>query len=163
MGSGPTNLSAATHLHLVLRLVHHVHLLFTMSRSLTDAVKAGNIAEVEIRLNMGEDIDQLEPPKFWSPLHWAVAGDHLSIANLLVGRGARVDLGDKDGNTALALAKSEKRVKMVELLTSMGAKTTSTPCKLPVFEIKSDPLFRDPPPWSISPPSTRVVQNGTHH
>ena len=73
---------------------------------------------------------------------------------------------------------SEKRVKMVELLTSMGAKTTSTPCKIPVFEIKSDPLFRslavisstitptkpsrDPPPWSISPPSTRVVQNGTH-
>ena len=72
----------------------------------------------------------------------------------------------------------EKRVKMVELLTSMGAKTTSTPCKLPVFEIKSDPLFRsvadisstdrptkpsrDPPPWSTSPPSTRVVQNGTH-
>jgi len=133
-----------------------------MSRSLTDAVKAGNIAEVEIRLNMGEDIDQLEPPKFWSPLHWAVAGDHLSIANLLVGRGARVDLGDKDGNTALALAKSEKRVKLVELLVSVGAKTTSTPCKLPVFEIKSDPLFRDPPPWSTSPPSTRVVQNGTH-
>jgi len=56
-----------------------------MSRSLTDAVKAGNIAEVEIRLNMGEDIDQLEPPKFLSPLHWAVAGDHLSIANLLKG------------------------------------------------------------------------------
>jgi len=133
-----------------------------MSRSLTDAVKAGNIAEVEIRLNMGEDIDQLEPPMFWSPLHWAVAGDHLSIANLLVGRGARVDLGDKDGDTALALAKREKRVKLVELLVSVGAKTTSTPCKIPVFEIKSDPLFRDPPPWSVSPPSTRVVQNGSH-
>ena len=36
----------------------------------------------------------------------------------------------------------EKRVKLVELLMSVGAKTTSTPCKIPVFEIKSDPLFR---------------------
>ena len=36
----------------------------------------------------------------------------------------------------------EKRVKMVELLTSVGAKTTSAPCKIPIFEIKSDPLFR---------------------
>jgi len=132
-----------------------------MSRSLTDAVKAGNIAEVEIRLNMGEDLDQLEAPFYWSPLHWAVAGDHLHIANLLVSRGARVDLGDKEGNTALALAKREKRVKFVELLTSVGAKTTSTPCTLPVLEIKSDPLFRDPPPWSVSPMSTR--QNGTLH
>ena len=74
-----------------------------------------------------------------------------------VSRGARVDLGDKEGTTALALAKRfqhiqlnvsmnkrfrEKRVKFVELLTSVGAKTTSTPCTLPVLEIKSDPLFR---------------------
>jgi len=134
-----------------------------MSRSLTDAVKAGNIAEVEIRLNMGEDVDQLEPPLYWSPLHWAVAGDHLHIANLLVSRGASVDLGDKEGSTALALAKREKRGKFVELLTSVGAKTTSTPCQLPVLEIKSDPLFRDPPPWSVSPMSTRPMQNGTLH
>ena len=26
-------------------------------------------AQVEIRLNMGEDIDQLEPPKFWRSLY----------------------------------------------------------------------------------------------
>ena len=25
--------------------------------------------QVEIRLNMGEDIDQLEPPKFWRSLY----------------------------------------------------------------------------------------------
>ena len=36
----------------------------------------------------------------------------------------------------------EKRVKFVELLTSVGAKTSSTPCPLPIIEIKSDPLFR---------------------
>ena len=36
----------------------------------------------------------------------------------------------------------EKRVKLVELLVSVGAKTTSSPCKIPIFEIKSDPLFR---------------------
>ena len=28
-----------------------------------------NNAQVEIRLNMGEDIDQLEPPKFWRSLY----------------------------------------------------------------------------------------------
>ena len=58
---------------------------------------------------MGEDVDQLEAPLYWrflllhhnfslilcvqclssyflpdSPLHWAVAGEHLHIANLLV-------------------------------------------------------------------------------
>ena len=122
---------------------------------------------------MGEDVDQLEAPLYWrflllhhnfslilcvqclssyflpdSPLHWAVAGEHLHIANLLVSiilglklsicpvhnieyvnfsslrqqmlnstrwlseldgaqvsRGASLDLGDKEGNTALALAK----------------------------------------------------------
>ena len=34
-----------------------------MSLSLHDAIKAGNVEEVTIRLNMGEDIDQSYPPR----------------------------------------------------------------------------------------------------
>ena len=35
-----------------------------MSRSLHDAVKAGTLEEVIIRLNLGEDIDQSFPPRY---------------------------------------------------------------------------------------------------
>ena len=35
-----------------------------MSRSLQDAVTSGNVAEVEVRLNMGEDVRGCFPPRF---------------------------------------------------------------------------------------------------
>ena len=34
-----------------------------MSRSLQDAVTSGNVGEVEVRLNMGEDVNDSFPPR----------------------------------------------------------------------------------------------------
>ena len=56
---------------------------------------------------------------------------------------------------------SEKRVKLVELLVSVGAKTTSTPCKIPVFEIKSDPLFRSVADISSTITPTKTFQGSS--
>ena len=36
---------------------------FLMSRSLQDAVASGNIGEVEVRINMGEDVNDSFPPR----------------------------------------------------------------------------------------------------
>ena len=34
-----------------------------MSRSLQDAVASGNLGEVEVRINMGEDVNDSFPPR----------------------------------------------------------------------------------------------------
>jgi len=123
-----------------------------MSRSLSDAVRAGNLAEVEIRINMGEDVDQVDPPLYKSPLHWAVDGGHLKIAELLVNRGARVDMADCLGETALALAKREKKAPLIEVLSKaakIAVQKPPSPCPSPIPDIMADPLFRDPPPWKV--------------
>merc|ERR1711962_1300414 len=122
----------------------------TMSRSLSDAVRSGNIAEVQIRLNMGEDTDQADPPLYRSALHWAVLCGHLDIARLLVSSGAGVDIGDRNGSTPLALAKRDQKYGIVELLLHAGGGATTSTCISPIPELGNDPLLRDSPPWSVS-------------
>merc|ERR1712180_100899 len=122
----------------------------TMSRSLSDAVRSGNIAEVLIRLNMGEDTDQADPPLYRSALHWAVLCGHLDIARLLVSSGAGVDIGDRNGSTPLALAKRDQKCEFVELLLHAGGGATTSTCISPIPELGNDPLLRDSPPWSVS-------------
>jgi len=121
-----------------------------MSRSLSDAVRSGNIAEVQIRLNMGEDTDQADPPLYRSALHWAVLCGHLDIARLLVSSGAGVDIGDRNGSTPLALAKRDQKSEFVELLLHAGGGATTSTCISPIPELGNDPLLRDSPPWSVS-------------
>jgi len=121
-----------------------------MSRSLSDAVRSGNIAEVQIRLNMGEDTDQADPPLYRSALHWAVLCGHLDIARLLVSSGAGVDVGDRNGSTPLALAKRDQKSEFVELLLHAGGGATTSTCISPIPELGTDPLLRDSPPWSVS-------------
>merc|ERR1711962_725171 len=122
----------------------------TMSRSLSDAVRSSNIAEVQIRLNMGEDTDQADPPLYRSALHWAVLCGHLDIARLLVSSGAGVDIGDRNGSTPLALAKRDQKSEFVELLLHAGGGATTSTCISPIPELGNDPLLRDSPPWSVS-------------
>merc|ERR1711962_160177 len=122
----------------------------TMSRSLSDAVRSSNIAEVQIRLNMGEDTDQADPPLYRSALHWAVLCGHLDIARLLVSSGAGVDIGDRNGSTPLALAKRDQKSEFVELLLHAGGGATVSTCISPIPELGNDPLLRDSPPWSVS-------------
>merc|ERR1739842_104489 len=50
-----------------------------MSVNLNDAAMAGNVEEVLIRLNMGEDVNQKCYPRYSTPLHDAVACGRLAI------------------------------------------------------------------------------------
>jgi hypothetical protein len=55
------------------------------------------------------------------PLHTAAESGLTELAGLLLGRGARVNVTDRDGNTPLYLAVRQNRTAMVRLLLGRGA------------------------------------------
>ena len=57
-----------------------------MSRSMNDAVMCGNMQEVTMRLNMGEDVNQCIWPRYTTPLHDATVCGKTEIARLLIAR-----------------------------------------------------------------------------
>jgi hypothetical protein len=59
----------------------------------------------------------------------------------------------KDGALHI-LSCSEKKPQFVELLARAGAQATSSPCSLPILEVKADPLFR----WG-GPSSTCMISS----
>jgi hypothetical protein len=61
------------------------------------AAQHGQTAVVEILLDAGESPDRYNPAGYHghsTPLHQAVAADHLAVVKLLVERGARLDIRD---------------------------------------------------------------------
>ena len=92
-----------------------------MSLNLNDAAMAGNVEEVLIRLNMGEDVNQKYYPRWqieypWkhddnhgihrysTPLHDAVCCGRQEIVKILLERGANVNELDYKNMTPLKLA-----------------------------------------------------------
>ena len=75
-----------------------------MSTSLNDAAMAGNVEEVLIRLNMGEDVNQKCYPRYSTPLHDAVCCGRQEVVRILLDRGANVDELDYKNVTPLKLA-----------------------------------------------------------
>ena len=57
-----------------------------MSKNLNDAAMAGNLKEVEMRLNMGEDVNQTQFPRYTTALHDATACGRIEVARLLIKR-----------------------------------------------------------------------------
>ena len=57
-----------------------------MSASLNEAAMAGNVQEVAMRLNLGEDINQKLYPRFSAPLHDATICGRTEVAKLLIER-----------------------------------------------------------------------------
>ena len=57
-----------------------------MSKNLNDAAMAGNLKEVEMRLNMGEDVNQTQFPRYTTALHDATACGRTEVARLLIKR-----------------------------------------------------------------------------
>ena len=51
---------------------------------------AGNLKEVEMRLNMGEDVNQTQFPRYTTALHDATACGRTEVARLLIKRYANV-------------------------------------------------------------------------
>jgi len=95
-----------------------------MSVSLCDAAMAGNVEEVLIRLNMGEDVNQKHYPRYSTPLHDAVACGRQEIAKILIERGANINELDYKNVTPLKLAIRYGQEEIEAMLRSKGAKET---------------------------------------
>merc|ERR1711892_435194 len=92
-----------------------------MSGNLSDAAMAGNVEEVLIRLNMGEDVNQKYYPRYSTPLHDAVCCGRQEIVQILVERGAKVNELDYKNMTPLKLAVRYGQEDIEALLRSKGA------------------------------------------
>ena len=68
-------------------------------QALAMCTQHGHVAIVEVLLDAGEDPDRYNPAGFHAhttPLHQAVLAGHLDVVKLLVSRGARTDIVDKN-------------------------------------------------------------------
>merc|ERR1712154_55811 len=104
-------------------------LVVEMSLNLNDAAMAGNLEEVLIRLNMGEDVNQKCYPRYSTPLHDAVCCGRQEVVEILVTRGANVNELDYKNMTPLKLAVRYGQEDIEQLLRSRGARETVEPPK----------------------------------
>lgn len=63
-----------------------------MSKNLNEAAMAGNLEEVVLRLNLGEDVNQMLFPRYSTPLHDATTCGRTQIAKILIERWELVSL-----------------------------------------------------------------------
>merc|ERR1712088_1128148 len=114
-----------------------------MSVNLNDAAMAGNVEEVLIRLNMGEDVNQKCYPRYSTPLHDAVCCGRQEVVTILVERGANVNELDYKNMTPLKLAVRYGQEDIESLLRSKGAKeTVEVPKKMSVAGEVDPPWVR---------------------
>lgn len=93
--------------------------------SLALAAQLGHAPLVHLLLDAGEDPDRFNPPgahAHATPLHHAALGGHVAVVELLVERGARLDLADKlHSGTPLGWDRHAGRREVERLLVSRGA------------------------------------------
>merc|ERR1711874_309649 len=121
-------------------VVHWIATQVRMSGNLNDAAMAGNVEEVLIRLNMGEDVNQKCYPRYSTPLHDAVCCGRQEVVEILVTRGANVNELDYKNMTPLKLAVRYGQEDIEALLRAKGAKeAVDVPKKVSVVG--------EDPPW----------------
>ena len=98
-----------------------------METPLHKAVQNRNLSDVRRLLDGGADINA-QDSEGGTPLYWAAAGPYpnrrqnlVQIAELLISRGAAIDMPNNDGTTPLLLATDFRFREMVELLIRRGA------------------------------------------
>jgi ankyrin repeat protein len=92
---------------------------------LVDAVKQGNRGAVRALITQRANVNAAEPDGM-TPLHWAVRGDDLQMAQLLIRAGANVKATSRYGITPIALAAQNGNAPLVEMLLEAGADAKST-------------------------------------
>merc|ERR1712198_412456 len=114
-----------------------------MSCNLNDAAMAGNVEEVLIRLNMGEDVNQKCYPRYSTPLHDAVCCGRQEIVSILLEKGANVNELDYKNMTPLKLAIRYGQEDIEALLRAKGAlETVEIPKKVSVVSQVDPPWVR---------------------
>ena len=92
---------------------------------LIDAVKTGQLANVEAALNAGADVHE-QDEQGWTPLNWAAGKGSVEIASLLLNRGADVLRTGRDQRTPYRIALAAKHIDVARLLKDAGGSGDST-------------------------------------
>ena len=85
------------------------------------AVSNGHKEVAELLINNGAAVDRSAGPLKWSPLHFAVWGEHEELVEFLISKKANVNAIDVNGSTALHFAAFDGAQEIVELLIAKGA------------------------------------------
>ena len=89
------------------------------SHLLHDAVRDGDIEELNLFLNVGAKVDARDD-SLETPLHYAVREDKDEIAEILIQNGAYVDAVNKNGKSPLNLAVDKGHLNIVEIMLRHG-------------------------------------------
>jgi ankyrin repeat protein len=85
------------------------------------AASRGEDAMVRMLLEAGAEVDAVTSGKKMTPLLYAAESGYLAVVQRLVAAGARLDVRDAKGRTALALAEEEGHEDVVRWLREAGA------------------------------------------
>lgn len=106
---------------LVLLLVFNAGAAQNPTKSLHEAARDGDIAQVQSHFLRGANIDETDKDGS-TPLHLAASRGHKGVAEMLIASGAKVNTGRRtDRNTPLHLAAGKGHKDVVELLINKGA------------------------------------------
>lgn len=87
---------------------------------LIEAVKAGQLSNIEELLNSGADVNQ-QDEQGWTPLNWAAGRGDLGMVKLLIERGADVFKVGRDQRTPYKIALAAGHPEVVRLLKAAEA------------------------------------------
>jgi cytohesin len=90
--------------------------------SIHRAAVEGDIIAVKQHLDAGTDVNAKDSARC-TPLHWAAWGGHKETAELLIAKGANVNVKRDNGETPLDAAISQYQTKAADLLRKHGGKT----------------------------------------
>ena len=117
-----------------------------MSANLSEAAASGNLEEVVMRLNLGEDVNQKLFPRFSTPLHDAVICGRVDVVRVLLERGADVNMCDYRGLTPLKVALRYGQDEIEAMLVARGAQL-----EIATSTCASEAANEDvPPPWKVT-------------
>jgi len=97
------------------------------NRALFEAVEKTDIEQVRLLITEGADINAAGGDKALTPLHLAASRGHAEVVKALLAKGAEVNIGDADGNTALFWAIASRDEETVKTLIDGGIDVNKGP------------------------------------